>query len=123
MSRDERIRILIIEDEPIIAMELQRLVEARGYAVVGSAASSSAALDLLQSPEIDGAIVDFILGDDSCEIVADKLDAMGIPWALTTGLDVREIASRFRNVPVLTKPYLTAEINAVLDKLYDSSTG
>lgn len=113
MSPDEP-RVLILEDEPIIAMELQETLEGFGYTVVGPAHSCEAALELLWSGKVDAAILDLILGEGTCEVVADELSLNGIPYAFASGYDSHALHDRFPDVPVITKPSASKDVANVL---------
>lgn len=111
------LRILIVEDEPLVAFDLADIVEDCRCVVVGPAGSCSAAMDLLGSQRVDAAILDLILGDGHCNTVADALTAKSIPWALATGFDVRALHSRYQSVPILTKPFLPDDVARLLRAL------
>jgi CheY-like chemotaxis protein len=117
MSSAEPKRILVVEDEMLIAMELDAIVQEFGWTTVGPATSCAAAVELLRSRQIDGAIVDFVLGDKRCDEVAAELIARGIPWALATGFDENEVAERFHNVPIIAKPYGEEDVRRVIGDL------
>jgi CheY-like chemotaxis protein len=71
--------ILIVEDEPFIALELQALVEDAGGQVVGPVGSANAALTLLQTCVVGAAILDVQLSDRDVTPVAEALVALGVP--------------------------------------------
>ena len=110
-------RILLLEDEVLIAMSLEAMIEDCGGVVVGTAGSCGAALQMLTTLPIDAAILDFILRDEDCGDVADALDAKGIPWAVCTGTDVHVLPARFESVPALAKPFRQSEVQHMLDEL------
>ena len=110
-------RILILEDEPLIAMELQETLEASGFEVVGPVHSCEAALELLWSMQVDAAVLDVILEEGTCEVVADELSLSGIPWAFASGYDTHELQDRFPHVPVIAKPSPSERIANVLTTL------
>jgi len=78
----------------------------------------ASAIALLKSHKVDVAIIDLITGDERCDVVADKLDAKGIPWALSTGFEALDL--RFQAVPLITKPYRQSEVHLVLRDLLDA---
>ncbi len=119
MAEGERKRILLLEDELLIAMDLQFLLEEADCMVIGPAASCSQALDLLKSSEIDAAFLDFTLRDETCDAVAERLTEMGIPWALSTGFDLSVLHFRYWKAPFIAKPYLKGDVLRVLRELLD----
>jgi CheY-like chemotaxis protein len=102
--------ILVVEDEPFIALDLAATVMDAGGEVVGPAGSVQEALALLDACAVDGAILDVNLsGRDSCP-VAERLIASGVPLIFHTsrGLPL-EFSARFPNLIVHLKP-LIAEV-------------
>lgn len=86
--------ILIVEDNFFISLDLSLAVLEAGGTVVGPAASLEAAMTLVKSQNIDGAILDARLPDGHIDFVLDHLCECGIPVILYTGLD-RPLKSRF----------------------------
>ena len=99
------LHVMIVEDEPLIAMALEMLVQDDGGVVVGPFAAVSPALRGLEgSPRIDVAMLDCNLGREPVWPVADALVARGVPFAFTSGHGVKDIPHRFASVEVLVKP-------------------
>lgn len=117
MLTSGRQRILLLEDEPLIGMELSALVEEQGYQAVGPAATCDRALALLKANQVHAALLDAIVGSERCDVVADALNKRGVSWALVTGYDSEELRDRFRGVPLLTKPFAEDAIADVLRTL------
>jgi CheY-like chemotaxis protein len=81
-------RILIVEDEYIIAADLAQLLEGLGVTVIGPVGSVADALALLAGePAIDAAVLDVTLGTEKIFPVADALRARGVPFVFATGYD------------------------------------
>jgi CheY-like chemotaxis protein len=98
-------RVMIVEDEPLIAMAMQMLVEDEGGEPLGPHATVAPALAMVQDGHaIDVALLDCNLGKDPSWPVADALAARGIPFAFTSGQGLKDIAERFAGRPVFTKP-------------------
>ena len=111
-------KILIVEDEPLIAMMLEDFLDALGRAVAGTADSVSAALELVEGGGIDAAILDVNLrGGEQCWPVADALVAAGIPFVIATGGAGDMIAEAHRDRPVLSKPFTIDGVEKALDGL------
>ncbi len=72
-------RILVVDDEALIAMMLGDLLSRYGHETIGPAHSESQALELIASSDIDAAILDVTLGDHDCFTVARSLQRLGIP--------------------------------------------
>jgi DNA-binding NtrC family response regulator len=106
-------RILIVEDQMLIALGLIYMVEALGAS--GVAASRVAkALSLLAAEPFDAAIVDMNLAGEPADAVMDALSARDIPFIITTGYDEQAIAEKYRSLPRLNKPYLAEQVEAAL---------
>ena len=111
-------RILIVEDEYLIAMEMKRWLLAAGAEVVGPVPSVKRALDLIENDGIDAAVLDVNLGNGATVYpVADKLSALGVPYLFATG-DVKiSAADAYRQQPRLEKPFVEAELLRATGKL------
>ncbi|MGE0629149.1 MAG: response regulator [Hyphomicrobiaceae bacterium] len=102
-------RILIIEDEPVIAVDLEAAVsEAGGEAVIASTIEQ--AQDELKLNRIDGAIVDMKLQGQSVRDLVDVLVERGTPFVIYTGMEDTPTVRRLPAVPVITKPAAPATI-------------
>lgn len=99
------LRILLVEDEELVALALEDMLIDMGSKVVGPAYSLSEALTLIDSAEIDGAILDVNLGGERVYPVADILAARHIPFVFITGYGSAGLRDLDRNRPVLQKPY------------------
>jgi CheY-like chemotaxis protein len=80
--------ILIVEDEPFIALELKASVEAAGGQVVGPTGSAQAALELLKRQAVAAAILDVQLSDGTVTPVVSALVKLGIPMIFQSGVDL-----------------------------------
>ncbi|MDP3736744.1 MAG: response regulator [Hyphomonadaceae bacterium] len=99
------LRVMIVEDEPLIAMAMQMLVEDEGGEPLGPHATVAPAVAMVESGEaIDAALLDCNLGKESSWPIADALVARGIPFAFTSGQGPKDIAERFARRPVFAKP-------------------
>ena len=99
-------RVLVVEDQLLIAMDLEQILGGHGVAQVDTAASPAEALRKLQAFTPDVAILDVNLGGESCAPVADELARRQIPFAFATGYSDRsQIPERFLAAPVVRKPF------------------
>jgi|GEM_PF-127332 DNA-binding NtrC family response regulator len=113
-ASSKRQRILIVEDEPFIRLALEAMLPDLGYEVAGSASVVSNALDLIESEQIDCAILDVNLGLQRIDPVADLLAARGCPFVFTTGHGVSGLPSRHAGRPVIEKPFGLEQLEALL---------
>jgi DNA-binding response OmpR family regulator len=99
-------QILIVEDEPLIAMMLEDFLDILERGVAGSVDSVGAALDRIGEGGIDAAILDLNLrGGEKSTPVAEALAAAGVPFVFATGGSDDSVDERFRDRPVLQKPF------------------
>ena len=108
-------RILIVEDEIIVALDLADKVTADGATAVGPVSTVNAALDVIANTELDGVILDVKLRGEMAFPVADVLADRHIPFVFTTALDPGDIPSRHANVHCVQKPVSTEVICRALE--------
>jgi CheY-like chemotaxis protein len=97
-------RILLVEDEILVAMMMRDILSELGFSVVGPFSRLSEAMVAAVHDEIDGGIIDINLGGEFVYPVADVLVARRIPFVFVTGYGVESIDERFSSVPVIKKP-------------------
>lgn len=97
-------KVLLVEDEALVAMMIQEFLIESGHSVVGPISRASEALRAAKEADFDTAILDIHLGDGMAYPVADVLSARGIPFVFVTGYEADTIDDRFGNAPVLQKP-------------------
>jgi PAS domain S-box-containing protein len=97
-------RILLVEDEALVAMMIQDCLVENGHSVIGPVSRASDALQAAKDGDYDAAILDINLGDGMAYPVADIVSARGIPFVFVTGYDADTIDERFSSVPILQKP-------------------
>jgi DNA-binding response OmpR family regulator len=112
-------RILVLEDESLIAIMLEDWLSELGCETVGPADSVRNALEMVDGTEIDGAILDVSIGDENCFSVADALREKGVPFAFATGHDAGAVASRFQDELLLQKPFAFQAVSSTVSKLLD----
>jgi len=108
-------RVLVVEDEFMLADDLQNELQDVGAIVLGPVGVLVAAIALIQAEErIDGAVLDANLGGELVYPAADLLIERGVPIVFTTGYDASAIPSRFSAVARCDKP---VRINALLQAI------
>ena len=116
-------RILIVEDEYLIADDLRDALVVAGAEVLGPAPNVDVAVSLIAgSQQIDAALLDINLRGTMVFDVADTLVARGVPIAFATGYDHWAIPDRFADVPRLEKPIKARQVLAVLEPLLRDGT-
>jgi DNA-binding response OmpR family regulator len=113
-----RLKILVVEDDALIAMELEERLQELGYDVLGPAATLEAAEEAIAATRPDAALLDANLAGVSSVPIGVKLHAMGVPLAFCTGYDqIKGAPPELAKAPILTKPISDADLVAGLSKL------
>ncbi len=107
-------RVLVVEDEPLIAMLVEDWLAELQCQTVGPAATAAHALTLIDAAPIDGAILDVSLDGHDSFAVAAALRERAIPFAFATGHATDRIEERFKDAPRLAKPYDFERVKGVL---------
>jgi DNA-binding response OmpR family regulator len=112
-------RVLVVEDEFMIGLDVSHRLASAGYEVVGLATSVRKALRL--EPDCDVAVLDVNLGrGETCEPVARKLRESGKPFVVLTGYSPDNLASPFDDATILTKPPCLDDVVAAVRKCADA---
>jgi DNA-binding response OmpR family regulator len=98
-------RILIVEDEPLIALTLEDVLIDAGFAISGVAGKLDKALAMVESGNCDAAIVDANLAGVSASPVAVLLAARGLPYIVTSGYSPDQMRGEYPRALFLAKPY------------------
>ena len=119
-------RCFVLDDEFLIALDIQQILELAGAKQVASVATASEAIALLRrEPKFDLAVLDLKLGgsEDNSLGVASELAKMGTPFVFLTGMGVDNVhVQEFRQAPVVEKPYAAlALLDAVQRALKDAT--
>jgi CheY-like chemotaxis protein len=97
-------RVLLVEDEALVAMMIQETLTEFGFQVIGPASTASEALAAARERDFDAAVLDINLGDGLVYTVAEILAVRGVPFVFVTGYDADSVDSRFSDIPILQKP-------------------
>ena len=108
-------RLLIVEDEYFIAIDVARRLEDEGAEVVGPVGTVDDALDIIDDAlELDGVVLDLNLSGEMAYPVADALSKRGVPFIFATGYDRSSIPTRYAGVTLCEKPVDAAKIARAL---------
>ena len=117
------LRVLIVEDEMLIAINLEQILLDAGVSDITTAASAEDALQKLRNAWPDVAILDVNLGRETSLTVAEELARREIPFMLTTGYGDRSgLVEQFSNVTIVNKPYEASTIIAALSAITNRET-
>lgn len=108
------VRVLVVEDEAIVAMLIEDILLDLGCVVLGPAASVDAALRLLEEAPADAAVLDINLSGEMVFPVADELERRSIPFIFSTGYGRAGLDVLHTDKPVLQKPYQPVRLRSAL---------
>ena len=112
---DRILRLLIVEDEMLVAMLVEDMIRDSGWEVAGPAMNLALALELARTADIDGAVLDLNLGGDVRSLpVAAVLRERGIPFIFATGYGSSDDTNDYKDVPVVRKPFSSRQLISAL---------
>jgi DNA-binding response OmpR family regulator len=114
------LRILIVEDNPYIAIALEEMLSEQGLVIAGVAGALDDALLLAASASLDIALLDVNIRDRKIDPVAEALTARGKPFVFTTGCGRAGLPEAFLDRPVVEKPFYIEEILQTLQNALNS---
>lgn len=117
IAGDERLRVLIAEDWGVIAADIARVVEEFGFATVGPFGTCKKALEAARSVNVDAALLDVNLHDETSYVVTDLLIGRGKPVVFLTGYARDRLPQRYRDVPCLEKPFTREDFKGIAGHL------
>ncbi|WP_068087094.1 response regulator [Novosphingobium rosa] len=110
-------RILIVEDEMTIAFMIEDMLISLGHEVVEIAMRLPEALEVARRVEADLAILDVNLDGLRSFPVAEVLDERGIPFGFATGYGAMGVEERFRQHPILKKPFRLVDLETLIEQI------
>ena len=113
--------VLVVEDEPLIALDVHRTLRAAGASVL-AATSLNDALELISYAEISAAILDVRLHGDDCTYACRALAKRNIPFVFHTGYSAADLVKQWGRVPLITKPARPEGIVSAVTKLLAPDT-
>jgi PAS domain S-box-containing protein len=110
-------RILIVEDEPLVAMELEGNLTAAGCEVIGPAGTIEQAKSLVAAGEFDAVLVDVNLAGRAVDEIAAALTQKNCPFAFVTGYGREALPRGFQDAVMLGKPFSQTQVLAAVEAL------
>lgn len=114
-----RPRVLVAEDESLVAMLIETYLEDAGCELVGPAASVADGLALLERERVDAALFDINLAGEPVFPLAEAAAARGLPFAFSSGYGAGSLPEAWRGRPVIGKPFDGEALLAVLTGLLE----
>lgn len=116
-------RILVVEDEPLLAMEIEGLLERLGCEMIGPAGTLAEAARLIDHGDFDAALLDANLAGAPVDALAAALTRRGIGFAFASGYGPESLPSGFGDAPHVTKPVNADDLAGVLARLLRPDAG
>jgi two-component sensor histidine kinase/PAS domain-containing protein len=113
-------RILVVEDEVMVAWALEDMLAELGCVIVGPAVCIDQALAMIKAESVDAAVLDLNLNGEMSYPVADALVACGVPFVFSTGYNRNSLQAGYLGFPMLQKPYERSMLGDVLAKLLNA---
>lgn len=111
-------RVLVVEDDAFIALDLQDVLSEAGYQVIGPVGTVSEAIALLDAHQPDMALLDYNLGEETSIPVAQKLEDLSVPFMFLSGQVSSVMLGKTRTVPkVMSKPFVPDHLVSTLGQL------
>jgi DNA-binding response OmpR family regulator len=110
MTDVSQCRILIVEDEPLLAMDAEMLLGDVGFTVLGPALNTAHALRLIEDEKPDLTILDLNLGAEMAFPVIERLAGNGMLFIIVSGHSREAMPAQHQGCPYLSKPYESAEL-------------
>ena len=110
-------RVLIVEDEALIAGLIESILSEAGWSTVGPIATLTQAFETIERERFDAALLDVRINGHDTYGVAEVLKTRGIPFIFVSGFTRKQMAPGYRHCPYIGKPFTPAAILALLNKV------
>lgn len=114
MSAHAKARVLVVEDEALMAMLIEDMLHDLGYAIAALSGRLDQALELARSADFDFALLDVNLNGEQSFPVADAVRGRGLPLLFATGYGTRILVAPYLDAPLLQKPFSLEELRLKL---------
>jgi DNA-binding response OmpR family regulator len=114
-------RVLVVEDDPLIAMHLEQFLRELGCECVGPVLDLPGALNQARHGSFEGAILDLLLGGDNAHSMAEALAGRGIPFGFASGVSSDHLDAQWKGRPYLGKPFGLEEMRQFLTVLLSNT--
>ena len=110
-------RVLVAEDEFLIAHDLKRALTALDAEVIGPVSNLPAGLSLLDGEELDAAVLDVNLCGSMSFPLADRLNEAGVPILFVTGYDEWALPDQYLGAPRIAKPFNCGDVTSAVERM------
>ena len=115
--RASGLRVLLVEDENLVALLLEDMLAELGHTVVGPVARLDKALETAQRDAFDAAILDVNINGEEAYPIAEVLASRGIPFVFSTGYGKQSLRAPYTDRPALQKPFERRDLQRILAEL------
>ena len=116
-------RVLVVEDEFLVAMDIELMLRELGCEVLGPRADLASALRAAGEETLDVALLDVNLAGEPVTAVAEALAERALPFVFCTGYQAGNLPRRYPAAPTLTKPFQIADLRSALEHALASASG
>ena len=116
------VRVLVVEDEYLIAILIEEILEAAGCIVMGPIPRLREALDAVEHDDYDAAVLDVNLAGERINPVADALSERNVPFLFVTGYGANALPGEHAQRPHICKPFRMGELIGALSGVVNSAT-
>src|SRR5215475_4488634 len=113
----EGVRVLVVEDEYLVAILIEEILESAGCIVMGPIPRLREALDAVDHNDYDAAVLDVNLAGERINPVADALSERNVPFLFVTGYGANALPSEYAKRPHICKPFRMAELLGALSSV------
>jgi ActR/RegA family two-component response regulator len=118
----ESAKILLLEDDLLLAMDMEDYLLDRGHEVVGPFGRLVDALDAIPRNELAGAVVDLNLHGELSFPVIEELQARSVPIIVCTGYaELPEVKTRLKGLPLLPKPWTAHKLSSLMEETFGAT--
>ena len=117
----EGIRVLVVEDEFLVAMLIEEMLESAGCVVIGPFPRVPEALDAVDRDACDAAVLDVNLGGERVDPVAAALSRRNVPFVFVSGYGTIGLPGDYSDRPRICKPFKLAELLGTVSSLVKPS--
>lgn len=122
MGRLQGVRILVVEDEFLLAMDIESAIREEGGEIVGPIVNLNEAVATAAQEELGAAVLDLNLRGEMSYPVAEVLDRRRIPFLFATGYSQNRLPREFQSRPCLRKPFTWLALTTALERLVRTSS-
>ncbi|MDW4497947.1 response regulator [Sulfitobacter sp. D35] len=110
-------KVLVVDDEALLALDIEAILEQAGYEVVGPAANVASAMKLIDGGSIDAAILDLNLAQERSDDIADRLSELSVPFFFLTGYSAEHLPPSHAHREMIRKPFRERQLLHKLGEL------